>query len=260
MSHAPGRPGYELEFEDDFEGSELDTTKWFPYMLPHWTTAERSAARYRLGGSSVTMRIDEDTPEWRAGGNRVSNLETGHYAGPLGSTVGSFYLETQWVVTTDLPTFRGYVARFGYFEARVKATRAIGSHTALWMVGFDDPAAGEIQCYEIHGRHIGSERSRIDHGVLPWNDPTLTDERYQDWLPIDASEFHVYGIDWTPEHVDFFVDEAHVRRVAQSPQCAMQFEIGVYEVPSEVAELDTPPSYPVTCEIDWFRGYRRTSA
>ena len=58
----------------------------------------------------------------------------------------------------------------------------------------------------------------FDHGVLPWNDPGLTDERYHDWLPIDASEYHVYGIDWTPEHVDFFIDEEHVRRVGQSPQ------------------------------------------
>lgn len=257
MSGAPERPGYELEFEDDFEGAQLDRTKWFPYMLPHWTTEARSAARYRIGRGRITMLIEEDTPEWRPGENRVSNLETGHFAGPQGSLVGSFNLEPDWVVTTDLPTFRGYTPHFGYFETRIRATPEVGSHTALWMVGFEEMAAGEIQCFEIHGRHIGAERSRIDHGVLPWNDPRLIDERHQDWLPIDASEFHVYGIDWTPEHVDFFVDGHHVRRVGQSPQYAMQFELGVYEVPSEVAERDTPPAYPVTSEIDWFRGYRR---
>ena len=111
MTNAPQRPGYELGFEDDFEGRELDAAKWFPYMLPHWTTAARSAARYRLGGGSITMRIDADTPAWRPGENRVSNLETGHFAGPLGSEIGSFRVEPDWTVTADLPTFRSYTPR-----------------------------------------------------------------------------------------------------------------------------------------------------
>lgn len=205
------------------------------------------------------MRIEDDMQAWRPGENRVSNLETGHWAGPLGSEVGQFRVESDWTVTTDLSTFRGYTPHFGYFETRIRATPVVGCHTALWMVGFEEMAAGEIQCFEIHGRNIGPERSRIDHGVLPWSDPTLTDERYQDWLPIDATDYHVYGIDWTPEHVDFFVDEAHVRRVAQSPQYPMQFELGIYETPSEIPDRQVPATYPITCEIDWFRGYRRVT-
>ncbi len=253
------RPGFELEFADEFEGSDLDTAKWLPHMLPHWTTVADSAASYRVGGGHITMRIEEDHPSWRPGENRVSNIESGHFAGPLGSELGSFRVDPGWTVLTDLPTFRGYVPYYGYFETRLKATSVVGCHTAMWMVGFDEMAAGEIQCFEIHGRHVTPERSRIDHGVLHWNDPLLTDERYQDWVPIDATEYHIYGIDWTPTHIDFIVDNELVRRVEQSPRYAMQFELGVYEVPTEIPDREVPATYPITCEIDYFRGYRRLS-
>ena len=253
------RPGFILEFEDAFEGAELDRSKWYPYMLPHWTTPSASAAHYRLGDGHIEMFLEEDQEVWLPGDNRVSNIQTGHFSGPVGSEIGQFRVEPDWYVTTDLPTFRGYVPHFGYFEARVRATPVVGCHTALWMVGFDSMEAGEIQVFEIHGRHISPTRSRIDHGVLPWNDPTLSDERHQDWLPINATEYHIYGVDWTPDHVDFFVDNELVRRVEQSPQYPMQFELGVYETPSELVDRTEPVSYPITCEIDYFRGYRRAS-
>ena len=84
------RPGYVLEFEDEFDGTELDRSKWSPYMLPHWTTAAAAAASYRVGDGRIELRIEEHHPLWRPGENRVSNIETGHYAGPLGSQVGQF--------------------------------------------------------------------------------------------------------------------------------------------------------------------------
>jgi beta-glucanase (GH16 family) len=36
-------------------------------------------------------------------------------------------------------------------------------------------------------------------------------------LPIDATEFHEYAAEWTPERVRFLVDGAQVRQVEQSP-------------------------------------------
>jgi len=39
------KPGYELEFEDPFEGDALDAGRWLPHYLPHWSSGDRTAAR-----------------------------------------------------------------------------------------------------------------------------------------------------------------------------------------------------------------------
>ena len=39
---------YELEFEDTFDGDELDWRRWVAHYLPQWSSRERSAARYEL--------------------------------------------------------------------------------------------------------------------------------------------------------------------------------------------------------------------
>src|ERR1700712_1699221 len=77
-------------FDERFGRPELDRGLWIPEYLPHWTTPERSAARFALTRDGLELRIDADQPPWRAedGGMRVSHLQTGSWSGPLGSTAG----------------------------------------------------------------------------------------------------------------------------------------------------------------------------
>ena len=49
---------YELEFDEAFDGETLDTTRWLPYYLPHWSGRARSAARYALGGGVLRLLIE----------------------------------------------------------------------------------------------------------------------------------------------------------------------------------------------------------
>ena len=46
---------YELEFEDAFQDDRLDPARWLPYYLPHWSSRERSAARYEVGGGTLRL-------------------------------------------------------------------------------------------------------------------------------------------------------------------------------------------------------------
>src|SRR6266511_684076 len=57
-----GSVRYELEFEDTFDAFVLDTSRWFPYHLPHWSNREQAAARYELGGGLLRLRIEQDQP------------------------------------------------------------------------------------------------------------------------------------------------------------------------------------------------------
>ena len=248
------KPGYHLEFSDEFDGSDLDLEKWFPFMLPHWSNLKAAAAKYEVGGGSLKLLITQDQGRWIDGGDRASNLQTGHFSGPKGSGVGQFRYDPGFVVTEDIENVQTYTPRFGYFETRIKAVPIIGYHVALWTIGFDAAPAGEIRVFEIHGGNISPERSRIDYGLLQWNDPTLREECFEHHLPINAAEYHVYGVEWTPDCIDFFVDNTKVRSIQQSPQYPMQFMLGVYERPHEILKPHQGP--PRVCEVDYFRGYQ----
>lgn len=242
------RPGYALEFSDEFEGSSLNRGKWLPQMLPHWSTLAASAARYRVGGDVLELRVEADQGPWRPGADIASNLSTGQLD-------GQFKFDPALQLTERVPSFAGYLPRFGYFETRLRACPVAGYHTALWLIGYDAAAAGEIRAFELHGSRMG-ERTRFDYGILRWSDPALSEELYEDWLPFDAREFHVYGLEWTASHVDFLVDNTLVRRIGQSPQYRMQFMLGLYARPNELVPGDPAP-YPRVAEVDYFRGYRR---
>ena len=85
------RDGLEPVFADDFTGNRLDESRWLPHYLPHWTTPDRSAARYDTSKDGLRLRIDADQPDWRPEDAplRVSNLQTATYSGPVGSTAGT---------------------------------------------------------------------------------------------------------------------------------------------------------------------------
>ena len=85
------KDGYELEFEDTFDGDSLDLTRWLPHYLPQWSSREASAARYEVGGGTLRLVIEADQLPWCPefdGQTRVSSLQTGVFAGPVGSPVG----------------------------------------------------------------------------------------------------------------------------------------------------------------------------
>ncbi len=62
-----------------------------------------------------------------------------------------------------------------------------------------------------------------------------------------------------PRSVAFFVDDALVTVVRQSPGYPMQFMLGIYAFPGPDGALP-PPSSPREFVVDRFRAYRRTGA
>jgi hypothetical protein len=254
------RAGYDLEFEDTFEGDSLDESRWVPHYLPHWSSRERSAARYELGGGRLRLLIEADQepwcPEWD-GNVRVSSLQTALFAGPVGSTVGQHRFSPDAVVRETQRNVRLYTPQYGLFEVRAKALDDPLAMVALWMIGYGDQPdrSGEICVCEIFGRDVGPSEVAVGMGVHPFGDPRIVDEFAAERLPIDAREFHVYAAEWTPEHVAFFVDDQPVKVVRQSPSYPMQLMLDIYEFADDAER--TPAAYPKEFVVDYVRGYRR---
>ena len=255
------KAGYELAFEDTFDGDALDQARWLPYYLPHWSSREAAAARYQLGGGVLKLLIETDQPPWCPefdGQTRVSSLQTGVFAGPVGSTVGQSRFNPGLVVRQAQQAARLYTPEYGLFELRAKAVDDPRCMVALWMIGYEDQPdrSAEICICEIFGRNVTADRVGVGMGLHPFGDPAIRDEFSVVVLDMDPTEFHVYAAEWTPEYVAFFVDYRLVKTVEQSPSYPMQFMLGIYEFPD--AGQATGPGYPYPKQfiVDYVRGYR----
>jgi len=256
--------GYELEFEDRFVGDTLAADRWLPYYLPQWSTRERAAARYALGDGHLRLLIEADQQLWCPeldGAVRVSSLQTGVFAGPVGSTRGQHRFHPGAVVREAQGNVRLYTPQYGLFEIRARATDDPRAMVALWMIGYEDEPqrSAEICVCEIFGRDVGAGEAAVGMGVHPFGDPSIGDEFAAQRLAIDAREFHAYPAEWTPAHVAFFVDGEHVTTVGQSPAYPMQLMLGIYEFPAPAAGDDRSGEYPKEFVVDYVRGYRRAA-
>lgn len=264
------KAGYELEFEDTFDGPNLDRSRWSPYYLPHWSSRSATVARYRIGDGNLRLRIDEAhapwCPEWD-GDVRVSSLQTGQFSGPLGSTVGQLQFDDGLQVREEQTEQRLYTPQYGVIETRFQAIADPRCMVALWMIGFEDEPerSGEICIAEIFGRNLSEGRAAVGMGIHPFGDPSLKDQFAAESLSIDATEFHVYTAEWTQDFVSFFVDGELIKTVWQSPSYPMQLMLGVYEFPA--GEFGTTSGrrrrgggdmpYPKEFVVDYVRGWRR---
>ena len=265
MRHVLGPPlaeviaaGYELDWQDDFDGDELDRSRWLPAYLPQWSSRAQAAARYQLRGGRLELLIEYGQPPWCPeldGSTRVSSLQTGVFAGALGSGVGQHRFRPEAVVREAQDDERLYTPHHGVFVLRARALDRQDAMVALWMIGYEDrpERSAEICICEIFGRDVGRGEARVGMGVHPFGDPAIEDDFEQVRLPIDAGEPHEYAAEWAAGHVSFFVDGRPVRRVEQSPCYPMPFMLGI----SEVADRQgTPEEYPLRFVVDWFRAYR----
>jgi hypothetical protein len=253
--------GYTLEFNDDFSGHKLDAARWLPFYLPQWSSRQLAAARYSLPGDCLQLHIEAGQEPWCPdydGRIRVSSLQTGCFAGPVGTPEGQHRFNAQLVVKEEQPVLTNYLPKYGYFEARLRAVPVPGYMVALWMIGFESSAeeSAELCICEIFGAEVTAKQVTVGYGLHPFGDALIRDEFYKDIFEIDAAQYHVYAADWRPEQVEFSIDNRSIRIIHQSPRYPMQFMLGIYEIPNQLSAESRPDVWPKTFEVDYVRGYR----
>jgi hypothetical protein len=187
----------------------------------------------------------------------VSSLQTGLFAGPVGSRVGQHRFHPEAVVREAQSNVRLYTPQYARIEVRLTALEDPRTMVALWMIGYEDEPerSAEICVCEIFGRDVEPGRAAVGMGVHPFGDPRIADEFEQVIVPIDARDFHVYAADWTPDQVVFLVDGEPVKTVRQSPAYPMQLMLSLYEFPADGAD-PRDRGYPKAAVVDYVRGYR----
>jgi hypothetical protein len=249
----PDPPRRAPDVEDDFtDGPRSDL--WIAHYLPHWTTPERSAARYDTSAEGLRLRIDADQPDWRPedGSLRVSNLQTGNYSGDLGSRRGTHrHREDGLVVRTPGPTRLLWAPSAGRVDVRVSATRDQDCMLAAWLVGTehaDDRASGEICMCEIDAAAV-DETTAARSGVKAHGDPGLTTDMAQVELPFDATQPHTWTGIWGHGETIIGCEGVVLRHLHQAPDYPLFLMLDLFEVGSPRGE------YPKTATIHSVRGW-----
>jgi beta-glucanase (GH16 family) len=101
---------------------------------------------------------------------------------------------------------------YGRFEIRAKLPKANCSWPAFWMMGINRqevhwPECGEIDIMEYTGRITEGLTCLVSSDVhiahFKNAHPSYT-ARFP--VPFGNTSYHIYRMDWYPEHIDFFID------------------------------------------------------
>lgn len=250
----PDPPDHAPDLADDFSGP-LRTDLWVDHYLPHWSTPDRSAARYDLGPDGLRLRIDADQEDWRPEDAplRVSNLQTGTFSGPPGSGRGTHrHRPDGLTVRTATPTRLLWAPSAGRLDVTVSAGTEPGSMLAVWLVGTEHLAAdqaGEIRLLEIDAEAVGRSTSRARCGVKAHGDPGLVTDMAEVTVPLDASRPHTWTVVWGGGVTTIGCEGRVLRRVEQAPDYPLFLLVDLFEIGGPGG------SYPKTAGVHRVRGW-----
>lgn len=221
---APVVSGYQLTFHDEFDGSQLDTSKW-GYQYGCFDPGQRSQATYtdspdnvsvHDGYLNLTARYSPTKTKWD-GTQIPRTCKSGNttYDAPFTSGMISTK-KSDGAVLYSAPASGFYV------EARIKLPSARSSWSSFWTTGSkkelgDWPGIGETDIFESKGYDPDYLMSNT-HSPQAGN--PKKSEQHQGMMHGDTatsqSQFHTYGMLKTADAIEFYFDGEMTHRVKMS--------------------------------------------
>ena len=207
-----GGYGWKPVFDDEFNGSSLDTSKWYP---SRWF-----AVHCAPGATPGEMQYYTDRPAnvSVSGGNLHLTGRKESYNCPDGSWAGTRPYTSGWVQTGGGQAFDGsqrkpgFTMGLGYSEARVKLPPGKALWSAFWMMSVSTDSQG-IQRYtarpEIDGLEVLGDSGnfwRFNVHFSPdinWNDPYDGPDTTAGW--------HTIGVWRKADSIEWYADGQLVR-------------------------------------------------
>lgn len=251
------KAGYTLDFNDEFDSTALDSSKWIDYYLPHWCDDTSLAkAQYKFEDGCLVEYITSDQRAWCPE----------HDGTVKSSAIMSF--DKSWIHnfsgTSDnhaRDTWYGYATTYGYFEIRAKlANCGGGGHQAWWFVGMQQDTndwsnsrqTGEIDALETFFSTPNTWRI----AAYGWNDPNFQTGWYCSTDSISGTptaEFHIYAMDWQEERLDFYYDNVLYKTIYDSPDYPMGMILNIYTDAGSGTHNDV---WPKQWAVDYIRVWK----
>ncbi len=174
-----------LIWQDEFNGTEVDTTKWNFETGPKYNNEEQWYLEENASVEDGALIIEARDADQVYENN------------------GTTYAYT----SAKLSTENTFNFMYGKIEARIQLPAGTGMWPAFWMMGVDSswPNCGEIDIMEAKGRLVGEYSSAIHFN----NSSYSHDQRYDTYEFTNdetTEEYHVYGCEWTEHAITFLID------------------------------------------------------
>lgn len=158
--------------------------------------------------------------------------------------------------------------KYGRIEARLKTPFGQGLWPAFWMLGADIDVVGWPQTGEIDIMELRGQQPRIIVGSIHgpgYSGGNAISKTFELLNSRFDTEFHVFAIEWSPDYIDFFVDNRLYQRL--TPESIPKNSEWVFDKPFFLllnvavggdflgAPLPTT-RFPQTMTIDYIRVYQ----
>ncbi|MCK5638426.1 MAG: glycoside hydrolase family 16 protein [Flavobacteriaceae bacterium] len=99
---------------------------------------------------------------------------------------------------------------YGKIEVKAKLPEGVGQWPAIWMLGENKKEVGWPKCGEIDiMEHVGFNKDTVFGSIHSesYNHIKRTQKTNGVFIDQPYDKFHVYSIEWTPEKIDFLLDD-----------------------------------------------------
>jgi beta-glucanase (GH16 family) len=256
---------WELVWEDEFDGSELDTSYWTKIGL---YTSERLLSNF--------PKLKTDKNAWKEITNNWSSYMSATNPEAVDIQDGNILLRgvinkdtTQWdnrpYHTGGIWTLNKFAFQYGRVEVRAKLDPAYGAWPAIWMI-----PTKKIYKNQHNGEMDIMERLNHDDFVYQtihshWNlGLKLQNPKRYTTAKINPSDFNVYSLAWYPTKIVFSVN-GEVSLVYSKMQGGGTFQwpfnqpfflIVDNQLEGWPGKVTQPEELPIDMTVDWVRLYQ----
>ncbi|QQL44716.1 glycoside hydrolase family 16 protein [Sulfuriroseicoccus oceanibius] len=237
----PAPAGWKLIWHDEFNGNQLDTTKW---------------SRCKRGGADWKNTMVEDPRLLRV--RRGALLLMGVVNKDTSKDPAPFH-------TAGVDSKGKFDFQYGKIQIRARFKSSQGAWPALWMLGRDGgwPGNGEIDLMEhlnfddfVHQTVHSEYTVKIDKTNTPPKSATAK---------INRDGWNTYGAEWDRDKIVFTVNGKPTHtypRVAEKGAKQWPFDQPFYlilsmQIGGNWVGKGDPKDYPSGMEVDWVRVYQK---
>lgn len=240
---------YELVFSDDFDGSQLDSSKWNTayqwgpdlvindekqYYVDTQNKPEFGYDPFQFDGDVLTITADK-TPA-----DLLASADDQPYLSGALTTAGKFKLT------------------YGYIEARIRLPRGNGVWPAFWMLSSEyEKLKPQLFIMEHDGGRPNSVF--LNYNYHDADDNLRSPGQWEVAVEGLADSFHTVGLEWSPEELLYYIDGVPRYRIIGSNVSNQDMYLIVNLAMGGVwtGDVGETTVLPAEYKIDYIRAYRR---